>query len=107
MMLPGFQIAVDQSLPMRAIQGVGDLHGIWQRLIQRKRTLLQPGGQRLAFQKLQHQEVDAILSPDIVKCADMGVVQAGDRMSFALEALPHRRLVGEMPRQDFDRDSAA
>ena len=93
------------ALMVRAIESVGNLHGISERLIQRERALFQTGGQGLAFEKLQDQEVYAILTPDILKRADIGVIETGDGVSFALEALSDLRLVSEMRRQDFDRDS--
>ena len=48
-----------------------------------------PRGQRLAFQVLHHQEVDAVLVADVVQRADVRMVQRGDGLRFALEALLH------------------
>ena len=42
-------------------------------------------GQRLAVEQLHHQEVDAVLMPDVVDGADVRVVQRGNRARFALE----------------------
>ena len=49
---------------------------------------------------------DAVLFADVVQRADVRVVQAGDGLRFALEALLHLGVVGEVRRQDLDRDRA-
>ena len=101
-----FQVAVEHGLAMRLRQGVSHLDGIAQELIQRERTFREAGGERLAFQVLHHQEVDAVLVADVVKGADMRVVQAGDGAGFALEALAKFRVGGQVGRQNLDGDGA-
>jgi len=44
-----------------------DLHGKDKRLLDRQRTLFQPGGECFAIQVLHHQEVDAVLAAGVVK----------------------------------------
>ena len=50
-------------------------------------TRLEAVSQGLAFQVLHDQVVDAILVADIVQRADVRVVQAGNRLGFAVETL--------------------
>src|ERR1700722_1426984 len=71
----------------------------------RQRTLLEPLVQCLAFQVLHHQEVDPIVMANVVQRADVRMAQAGDGLSFALEAFMELRITGEMFGQDFDGDS--
>ena len=42
----------------------------------------------------------------VVKRADVGMVQAGNRFGFAVESLAQLRAAGEMRGQNFDRDDA-
>ena len=57
-----------------------------QRLLLRQRPLLQPVGERLAFEVLHHQVVDAVLLADVVDGADVGMVQGGGGAGLTLEA---------------------
>ena len=54
------QVAVDDSLPVRLVERLRDLPAIPQDLLLREGALLQPIGQRLPFEVLHDQEVDAI-----------------------------------------------
>ena len=60
----------------------------------------------LAFQVLQHQEGDAVLRTNIVKSADVGMIQRRNRAGFALEALPGLGILREMRRENLDRNRA-
>ena len=66
----------------------------------------QPRGQRLALHALHHEVVDAILTANVVQRADVHLIQRRNRAGFALETLPRVGRVGEMLRQNFDRDGA-
>ena len=48
--------------------------------------------QRLTFQVLHDQVVDAILVADVVQRADVGMVQGRNRARFPVEALPGLRV---------------
>ena len=61
-----FQVAMNYSGAMRFLQRIGDLDGDLQQLARPQRPALQPLGQRLAFQILHHQKVEAILVPHIM-----------------------------------------
>ena len=64
-------------------------------LVERQRALLEPIRQDLAFEQLHHQEVRVALVPDVEERADVGVVQRGDRLRLALEALATLLVLGE------------
>ena len=87
---------------VRFIQRVGNLCGILKNLFQRQRAFEQARGQRLAFQILHDQEINAVLLADIVQHADVGMIQARDNFGFALEALAQSRVAREMRRQNLD-----
>ncbi len=62
--------------------------------------------ERLAFDVLHHQKIGAVLVADVVERADVRMIQAGDGLCFALEALAQFGAIGEMSGQNFDRDDA-
>ena len=45
----------------------------------------EPVLERLAFEALHDEEVDAVLAADVVERADVRVIEAGDDLGFALE----------------------
>lgn len=100
----GLQIAMHDALAMGLFQSVRDLDPVAERFLEWQGALAQSVGERLPFEVLHHQEVHARLSSDVVKRADVGMVQTGDRARFTLEALSHGDVVGEMGRQHFDGD---
>ena len=59
-------------------------------------------GEGFTFQVLEHKEVDAFLRADVVKNADVGMVQAGHGARLAFEALATCWIAGELGRQDFN-----
>ncbi len=77
------------------------------RVRHRQRTLDESRLQRLAFKQFHHQEVDAILLPDVVERADVRMAQRSDGARFVLEAFARSRIVRDVRRQDLDRDRAA
>jgi hypothetical protein len=94
------------SLAVSFVECVGNLDGITQHLIQRQRTFLQPLSQRLAFQILHHQEISSVLMADVVKRADVRMIQASNRPCFALEPFSQLGSIGKVIRKDFDGDDA-
>src|SRR5438093_7940981 len=60
---------------MRLVQRVSDLNRVLKGLVERQGPLPEALGQRLAFQVLHHQEVDAVLAADIVNKADVRMAQ--------------------------------
>ncbi len=76
---------------MRGVQSIQNLRCVFDRLLDRQRTF-----QRRALDELHHQ----IIRPDIVKLADVGMVQGRHRSGFLLETL------GELFFRNLDRDDA-
>ena len=71
------------------------------------RPLLQPLGQGLPVEILHDdEEVDPVLIPVVVERADVGMVQAGDRLGLALEPLLQIGAICDMLGQHLDGDSA-
>src|SRR2546426_6941882 len=75
-------------MPMGLVESPRDLDSEPQDLLEGKRALLQPIGERLAFEVLHDQEVDPVMPADVVEDADVGMAQGRDGPGLALEALP-------------------
>ena len=53
-----------------------------------------------------HQKINAVLVASVVERADVRMIQAGDGLCFALEALAQFGAVSEMSGQHLDRDDS-
>ena len=93
-------------LPVRHCQRLRDGDTDFQNFIRRHRPLAQPVGQRFAFEELHDEEVGAVLRSNIVKMADVGMIQRRNRLCFALHALFQFRRRRKMRKEDFNRDRA-
>jgi len=102
----GFDVAVDDTLAMRLLEGIGDLDPVPQGILQRHRPLAQPLAEGLAVDELHDEIIHAVLVADVVQRTDIRMRQAGYRLRLALHALAQLRRLREMIRQDFDRDDA-
>src|ERR1700722_5262264 len=98
-----FQIAMNDSRPVRCFQRFADFHGNFEGLFERQRTLFQSLRQRLSLQVLHHQKIDSILMPNVVEDADARMIQRRYGPSFALKPFFQFGVRGEMLREDFDR----
>jgi hypothetical protein len=80
---------------MRSIEGVGDFDSVLQRLLDQQRPLLQPFGKRLPRQVFHDEEIDVALVADVVKHANVGMIQRSDGSRFTFEPLSRGRIRGE------------
>ena len=76
--VPGLQVPVHDALPVRRVQGLGDLDAALERLLQGQRPLQQQVREGLSLQELNDQLVDPVVLAHVVECADVGVGQTGD-----------------------------
>ena len=97
---------MDDPCAVRALERVGDLDPVAQHSFERQRAAREPVGERLAFEVLHDQVVDAVLLADVVERADVRMAERGDRLRLALEAEAELRVAGEVRRQHLDRDGA-
>ena len=98
---------MDEAPAMGGVQGIGDLAAVAQHLIERQRSPLQPLRQRLSLEVFHDEEVDAVVTADVVERADVRVRERRDGLRFALETLAERRVGGQPGRQDLDGHIAA
>ena len=71
-----------------------------------QRPLFRPHRQRLPFEIFHNQKVHPILVPDIMQSADVRMIQAGDGLGLAIEALPQFRIGSEVGGENLDCDCA-
>src|ERR1700730_10292066 len=63
--------------------------------------------QSLSFQKLQHDEAQATVLPNLVNGADVGMVQSGSGAGFAAKTFERLRVVRDIVGEELQRDEAA
>ena len=102
----GFHVAVDDAGVVGCLQRFGNLAGDLQCLGERDGTALQAALQGLAFDQLQHQEVDGVGLLEAVDRADVGVVERRQQLGFALEPGEPVGVGGEVVGEDLDGDVA-
>ena len=96
------QIAVHDSRTMGALERFGDLRAEAQDVVNRQGAAQKAIGERLTFEQLHHQVPVA----DVIKRADVGMIQLRNRLRFALKSSDQLRVRGELRRQHFDRHAA-
>jgi hypothetical protein len=63
-------------------------------------------GEGFAFEAFHDEVVDAVLMPDVVKHADVWMIQRGDGSCFALESLLRDWVGSELRRKNFNGDGS-
>ena len=104
--VPGFEVAVHDAAAVRGIERSGDLGAEGEHLVDGQRPFPQPVGERLALEVLHDQEVDAVLVSHVEEGADVGVLEARDRLGLALQPLLELGAVRQVRGQHLDRDRA-
>ena len=102
----GLQVAVDDAVPVGLVKRVANLGCVFERAGQWQRSPLQPGLERLAIDVLHDEVVDAVLDPHVIQRADVRMIEAGDDVRLAPEALLTIRVIRELPGKCFDGDRA-
>ena len=87
-------------------EGVRDFDGDFYGFISGERLVCEASVERLAFEVLHDEEVDSILRADVVKDADVRMLQAGNGFGFAIETGAEFGVCAEMRRENFDGDDA-
>ena len=91
---------------MRGIEAVGDLDCQIEDFIRAERLSLNPVLERVAFEELHRNEVPAFMLVDVVDGADVGVIQCGGCLGFALESLKGMAVSGQLFGQELQGDGA-
>ena len=99
-----FNIAMDDLLRVRGIERVGNLDAQRQRGFNLQRPRSDAVPQRHPVEKLHGDERLAVLLADVINCADVGVIQCGRSLGFALEAGEGLRVAGNVLGQELEGD---
>ena len=91
---------------VRPVERRGNLGGDVEGLGRRKRPAQEPCRQRLALEKLHHEEIDAAVAADVVHGADVWMVQRGNRARLMLEPFTRPLVGGALQGQHLDRHRA-
>jgi hypothetical protein len=100
-------VAVNDSLGVRRFEPFGDLDTQFEQQIERERLAVDAMLERLAFEALHRQEWLALVRPDFVDGADVGMVERGSGPCFALEPFERARIASQIRREEFQRDETA
>jgi hypothetical protein len=100
-------VAVYDALGVRRIQRIRHLNGQVQKVVKVKRARRDLVFESRTLQVLHHQEWPALVPVDIVKRADVGMVQGGDGARLSLEALHRGAVSRQRFRQKLHRHRAA
>ena len=97
---------MDDALVVRGGQSVGEAGGDVEESLERHAAFGYRPVERLAFDELHREEVDAVRLLDRVHAHDAGVVEGRESLGLALEALQALRVRGHLGRQHLEGDLA-
>ena len=100
------QIAMNDPLPMRHLQGVCDLDRDRDGILDGERTLQQPLGECRSVDQFKYQGGHSVDALEAIDGADVRMVEGRENLCFALEADQTVRVLGEEQREDLDRNVA-
>ena len=103
----GLEVAVDDALVVSRGERLGERGGDLEDPVHREPALGDQPVERLTLDELHRQEVDAVRFLDRVHTDDAGMVESGERLRLAPEALEPLRARGHLGRQHLERDVAA
>ena len=96
---------MNDSLPVRSVEGVGDLDAEAQDLVERKRPFREPRREGLPLEVLHHEVVRPVLVSHVEESADVRVRQGGDGASLLLEPLPRLAASGPVGDHHLEGDA--
>ena len=82
----GLQVAMNDSALVRVLETLAKLPGDRQRFVDRYRTARNTIGQRLPLDQFHHQRTPVIRLFEPVYGGDIGMIERGEDLGFALEA---------------------
>ena len=103
----GLDVAMNDAFGVGGIERVGDLDGQTERDVGLERAAGDAMFQRDPFEEFHGDEGLAILLADIVDGADVGVVECGGSLGFALKAGEGLGIAGNLFGEKFEGDEAA
>jgi hypothetical protein len=102
----GLDVAVNDVFGVRGVERVGNLNRECEQVFGINGAPVDEVLERLAIEKFHGDEGLAILLADVVNRANVGMVQRGGGLGFALESREGLRVAGDVLRQKFQRNEA-
>ena len=102
----GLDVAMNDSFGMRGIEGVGDFDADIEQAFQFHRAIADAVLQGNALEKFHGDEGFAVVVADVVNGADVGMVQRGCGLGFALKAGEGLRVAGDIVGEKLESDEA-
>jgi hypothetical protein len=87
---------MNDTLSVSLIERISNLDRVLQEQIDRQRAARNALRERLAFQVLHDEEVDALVMSEIEQRADVGMIEGRNNARFSLEALTRLRIRRQM-----------
>jgi hypothetical protein len=103
----GFYVAMDDAFGMSGIERVGDVHGEFEQCVEIERAAGDSVLERFAFEALHGDEGFAVFLADVVDGANIGVIEGGGGLGFALEPGEGLGIFGDGVWEEFQSDEAA
>jgi hypothetical protein len=100
-------IAMNDAFAVGGVEGVGDLDAQRDQGFGVERAAFDAMLQGLAFEELDRDEGQAVLLVDLVNGADIGMVESGGGLSFALKAAEGLMIFGHVVGEEFEGNKAA
>ena len=97
---------MDDALRVGCIQSVGNLDAEQKQRVQFHRTGADEMFERRAIEVFHHDVGLAILLPDVINRADIGMVQRGSSLRLALKASQRLGIAGHFVGQELERHEA-
>jgi hypothetical protein len=97
---------MDYTPQMRLVERIRHLARVAQSFFERERSSPQPFGERLAFELLENEEVDAVLASNVVEGADVRLGEARDGAGLLLESSPPLGIARKLRGQHLDGNGA-
>ena len=99
-------VAMNDALCMRGVERIGDFDGQCENLVYFQRTAGDAMLQRHAIEKFHGNEGFAVLVVNFVDRADIGMIQRGGRLGFALKAAKGLRVFSDVIGQELEGNKA-
>ena len=103
----GLNVAMDDVLGMRSIQGIGNLGTDIQNSLEVHWPACNQMLERVAFEILHGDEQPPLMLGDLIDGANVGVIQSRGGAGFATKTLEGLRILGNVIGQKFEGDEAA
>jgi hypothetical protein len=102
-----FDVAMNDAFGVCGVERVGDLDAETKRIFERKRLVAYGVLQSVAFEAFHDDERVTVYFADFMDGADIGMIQRGGGLSFALETQKSLLIPRDVVREKFQRDKPA